>query len=108
MSIIPGFTDLRALHAEREKQAAQQRETAIRGAAETINLLTTIVQAPGYKVWKDALLASAQAEHQNAMNAKDAHSMAIALGAESAYRAAAHAAEDILASNQTTIGALKR
>jgi hypothetical protein len=108
MALPNGFTDLRALHAERQAALASQREVATRQAAETINLLTTIVQAPGYKVWKEGLLASAEKEHQAAMNAKDAHSMAIALGAESAYRAAAHAAENVIASSQTTISALKR
>lgn len=104
----PNFQDLRALRAYRDAEAAKQREGLTRQAAETINLLTSVIQAPGYRVWKEALLASAEGEHRAALSAKDAHSMAIALGAESAYRAAAHAAEDLIASNQNTIAALKQ
>lgn len=102
------FVDYRALQQQREDHLAAQQEHAVRQAAETINLLTSIIQAPGYKVWKEGLLASAEKEHQVAMNAKDAHSMAIALGAESAYRAAANAAENIIASNQNTIAGMKQ
>lgn len=102
------FTDYRALHAQRQEALAVQRESATRQAAETINLLTSVIQAPGYKVWKEGLLASAEKEHQAAMTAKDAFAMAIALGAESAYRAAAHAAEDFIAANQNTIQMLKQ
>lgn len=101
------FVDYRALHAQRQEQLASQRESATRQAAETINLLTSVLQAPGYKIWKADLLASAEKEHQAAMNAKDAHSMAIALGAEAAYLAAAHAAENLIAANQNTIKMLK-
>jgi hypothetical protein len=105
--MIPNFNDLRALHQRRQDEIAVQRERTTRDAATTINLLTSIIQAPGYRVWREAILASAEGEHQKALTAKTPHEMAIALGAESAYRAAAHAAEDFIAQNQNTIEALK-
>lgn len=104
----PGFTNLRALHQQQADQIAQQKAQATRQAAETIELLTSVLRAPGYVVWKEALVASANGEHQQALNADSAHSMAIHLGAESAYRAAAHAVEDIIAQCQNSIEALKR
>lgn len=108
MALPPNFTNLRALHQHQADQDAKQRETATRQAAETIELLTSVLRAPGYAVWKEALTASANGEHQQALNAESAHSMAIHLGAESAYRAAAHAVEDIIAQCQNSIDALKR
>src|SRR5512134_3645840 len=102
------FIDLRKERQERADYAAQQREAATNQAAEAINLLTSITQAPGYKVWRELVLANAQMEHQRAMRAATPHEMAMALGAESAYLAAAHVAEDNIARCQTTIETLKR
>jgi len=103
-----GFTNLRQLHQQREEAIAKQKAQATRQASETIELLTTVLRAPGYAVWKEALVASASGEHQQAMNASTPHAMAIHLGAESAYRAAAHAVEDIIAQCQNSIEAMKR
>lgn len=93
----PGFTDLRRNRAQIEEGLRAQQQASQRQSAETIAMLQTVTHATGYKVWKEALLQSADGEHQQALTAKDAHSMAIHLGAESAYRAAAHAAEDLIA-----------
>lgn len=108
MPLPQGFTDLRQLRQDREALTNRQHEAAAEQAGETINLLTSVIQAPGYRIWKKALLASADGEHQKALAAKTPHEMALALGAESAYRAAAHAAEDLIAANQNAIGAMEQ
>ena len=107
MANPPGFTDLRATHQQQIYARTQQQEATTKQAAEIISLFTSIVQAPGYKHWKDALLKSAEAKHQEALTAATPHAMAMALGAEGAYRAAAHLAEDIVTSNQNTIQSMR-
>lgn len=108
MTQIPNFEDLRANRQEILEAQAAQRRSATQRAGEIIALLQTVTHAPGYKTWKDALLASADGEHQKALSAATPHAMAIALGAESAYRAAAHAAEDLIEMHQKNIQAMKQ
>lgn len=94
------FTNYRDEPKRRAEELSAQQRAYAKQLTEEVELLTSVTHAKGWAYTKKMFTALADKEHATASKATDAVTMARALGAEDAYRAAFATIEALISSKQ--------